>query len=329
MNYPESQLILDEIKKAKKILLNCHRGPDSDTVGSALAMREVLQQMDKEVKVICPSEIPEDLRFLGGSSDIKKIDFKTFDFSTFDLFIVMDSSTYGMVANSKEIDKPNLRMVVIDHHHTNEGFGNINLIDSKITSTSELLCKIFSDWDVALNKQIATCLLTGIIGDTGAFQYGGVGKSTLLIAGELIDSGADKDEIIYNIYRSINFKTIKFWGKVIEMMKTDEEYGFVWSAVPLSLYEEYGKDSSAKEDGANLFFPIVKNTDFGVIMVETDKDNLSVSFRSRKDFDVSKIAKEVGGGGHKPAAGAKVEAQFDDAVEKVLTACRKYANKKN
>ena len=143
MNYPESQLILEEIKKANKILLNCHRGPDSDTVGSALSMAEILRNMGKEIEIICPSNIPEDLFFLEGSKDIKKVDFKTFDFSAFDLFIVMDSSTYGMVANSKEIDKPNTKIIVIDHHHTNEGFGSINLIDSKITSTSELLYKIF------------------------------------------------------------------------------------------------------------------------------------------------------------------------------------------
>jgi len=329
MNYKESQLILDEIKKANKILLNCHRGPDPDSIGSALAMKEVLFGLGKDVMIICPSLIPEDLHFLEGSKDIKKVDFKTFDFSIYDLFIVMDTPTYGIVANSKEIDKPNIKMVVIDHHHTNVGYGNINLIDSKVTSTSELLYKIFSDWSISLDKKSATDLLTGIIGDTGAFQYRGVGKSTLLVAGDLIDLGADKDEIIYNIYRNINFMTIKFWGKVIEMMHEENKYRFVWSAIPLSLYEKYGKDSSAKVDGANLFFPVVKNTDFGVIMVETDKNVLAVSYRSRKDFDVSKIAEEVGGGGHIAAAGAKVEGPFDEAVEKVLAGCRKYAKKNN
>lgn len=329
MNYPESQLILDEIKKADKILLNCHRGPDSDSVGSALAMKKVLSGLGKEVEIICPSDIPDDLYFLEGSSDIKKVDFSNFDFSTYNLFIIMDSSTYAMVSGSKEIGLPQIKMVVIDHHHTNTGYGDINLIDSKVTSTAELLYKIFYDWRVSLDQKSATALLTGIIGDTGSFQYAGVGKETLLIAGDLMDLGANKDEIIYNIYRSINFMTIKFWGKIIEMMKEDSEYRFVWSAIPLSLYEEYGRDSSAKEDGANLFFPVVKNTDFGVIMVETDKDVLSVSYRSRKDFDVSKIAGEIGGGGHISAAGAKVDGQFEEAVEKVLTACRKYANKRN
>jgi len=325
MNYKESKEILAEIKKAKKILVNCHRGPDSDSVGSATALAKILEKMDKDVTIICPSDVPEDLNFLG-TDKIKRVDFSNFDFSLYDLFLAIDSSTISMVTGTKETLKPEIKIIVIDHHVSNEGFGSINLIDSKMTSTGELLYKIFQDWDIAISKDIAQSLLTGIIGDTGSFQYQNVGSSTLRAAADLIDIGADKDEIIKNIYRNINFRELQLWGKFIENMEVDTEFNFVWGAVPLALFKEYGEPNSVKEDVANIFFPIVKGTNFGMVMVEIEEKVLSISFRARSDFDVSEIAKHLGGGGHKAAAGARIEGlPFDDAVTKALEVARKYA----
>lgn len=326
MNYPESLKILDEIKKANKILVNCHRGPDSDSVGSAMALRDVLLKLGKKVDIVCPSDVPNELHFVFGSEFIKRISFADFDFSKYELFIAIDSSTWGMVSGSEDLNKPDIKIIVIDHHATNLGYGEINIIDSKTTSTAELLYKIFTDWGVQIDQNTATSLLTGILGDTGAFQYQGVGKPTLDIASALIEKGAKKDEIVQNIYRSIDFNEIKFWGRVIESMKFEEDIGLVWSAIPYSVYKEYGEIPVAKEDAANLFFPVVKNSRFGIIMVETKEKYLSISLRARNDFDVSKVAMEIGGGGHKPAAGAKIEGlEFNEAVDKVLAAARKYA----
>jgi phosphoesterase RecJ-like protein len=326
MNYKESVSILKEVKKASNILVNCHRGPDSDSVGSALALSRVLKNLGKEVTIICPSDVPADLNFLSGADSIKRVNFTTFDFTAYDIFFVIDSSTYSMVTGLKDGTKPSIDTIVIDHHVSNEKFGKINLVDVRITSTGELLYKVFEDWGVVIDKEIAECLLTGIIGDTGSFQYQNVGEGTLRIAASLMALGADKDKIIYNIYRSIDFKEVKMWGKFIESMKIEDN--FIWSAIPLPTYKDFGEYPYAKEDVANLFFPVVKGTDFGVVMVETSDKVLSVSLRSRSGFDVSKVAEEVGGGGHKLAAGARIEGlPFDDAVNKVLAAARKYAKK--
>ncbi|MEK7472738.1 MAG: bifunctional oligoribonuclease/PAP phosphatase NrnA [Patescibacteria group bacterium] len=326
-NYKESKLILEEIKKAKNIVVNCHRGPDGDSIGSALSMQSVISNMGIKVDVICPNQLPVDLLFLNNSNNVKIVDFNKFDFSKYDLFITLDSSTYGMVTGDEKIEKPDIKIIVIDHHFTNEGFGDINLIDSKVTSTAELLFKVFVDWNTSLDSDIATKLLTGILSDTGCFQYGGVGRPTFEIAAKLLSLGANKDEIIFNIFRSVKFGTLKFWGKVIENMQYDINYSFIWSAIPLSVYKEYGEDSSSKEDVANLFSPVVRDTDFGLIMVEIDKDVLAISFRARSNFDVSKIAEALGGGGHIAASGAKVKGLFEDSVKKVLEVCRKYARK--
>jgi bifunctional oligoribonuclease and PAP phosphatase NrnA len=330
MNYKESGQILEEIKKVEKILVNCHRGPDSDSVGSALAMANVLRSIGKEVLMVCPSDIPSDLKFLRGSDQIKKVEFSSFDFSEYDLFIALDSSTYSLVSGSKDLVQTEaIPFLVIDHHLSNDGFGNINLIDSSATSTGELLYRVFEDWGVDIDADTAQSLLTAIVGDTGAFQYQNVGAETLEIAAKLIKKGADKDKIISEIYRNIPFQEIKIWGKIIENMEIDKENRFVWSVIRVTEYANFLGTESVKEDAANLFFPIVADTDFGMIMEERTDDTLSVSFRSRSGFDVSKIAKDLGGGGHKAAAGVRLDdVPVEEAVEKVLAAARKYANKK-
>ncbi|MGB6838902.1 MAG: DHH family phosphoesterase, partial [Microgenomates group bacterium] len=147
MKYKESRQIFKEIKGAGKIVINCHRGPDPDSVGSALALYQVLQSLDKEVEVICPDNLLDSYRFLRFSEKVKRINFEKFDFSSFDLFIVLDSADWGMVTGNISISQPDIKTIVIDHHRTNRGFGKINLIDSKASSTAEVLYLLFEDWE--------------------------------------------------------------------------------------------------------------------------------------------------------------------------------------
>ena len=229
MNYKQSNKILKEIKGAKKILVNCHRGPDADSVGSALALSGILKNMGKDVSVICPSDIPQDLTFLSGAEGIKRVNFQTFDFSSYDLFLVIDSSTYSMVTGLKDSDKPSIKTIVIDHHISNEKFGEINLVDDTKTSTGELLFKIFEDWGEPISKEIAEPLLTGIIGDTGSFQYQNVGQETLRIAATLMEIGADKDKIIYNIYRvSFGLQSLFLFSKNLGRTSTRKRMPLIY-----------------------------------------------------------------------------------------------------
>jgi len=332
MNYQESKQILKEIKKAKKILINCHRNPDPDSIGSALALYQVFNKLGKTAKVVSPSPILENFKLLPFVKKIEKVDYKNFDFSKYDLFVCPDSSSWVMVVGMSLVDKvpiPKIPIIVIDHHKTNERFGKINLVDNKISSSAEVIYLMLEDWGVSLDKNIATSLLTGIIGDTGAFQYPGVSGQTFDIARKLMEKGADKDEIIQNVYRSVDFILLKFWGEVLRGMQIDEEHGFVWSAIPYKIFEKYSKPQNGKETAASNFTQIVKDTKFGLVMVEEKERNLSISLRSRTGFDTTKIATALGGGGHIYASGARVlNAEFDEAVKKVLQVARKFAKKK-
>lgn len=332
MNYKESKEILEEIKKADKILLNCHRGPDPDSIGSALALSYVLEKMGKHTDIVCPSErLYDELSFLRNYDKIKKeTDFSTFDYTKYDLFVCQDSSSWDMVTGSKETQIFNMPIVVIDHHKTNTRYGQLNLIDAGSSSVGELLYKILMDWDVEIDKDTATALLTAIIGDTGIFKYPNTEVSTFKIASDLMSDGADKDLIVAKVYRSVKPNLIKFWGETLRRVVIDEEAKFVYSAVPYSVNESLGKPEYAKETACDLFAQITDGTEFGIMMLETEPGKISVSLRARNKFDTSKIALELGGGGHKAASGAKVEGlPFDEAVKRVLDVARKYADEFN
>ena len=329
MNYKESKQILREIKKAKTILLNCHRGPDPDSIGSALALYQVLKLMDKVVDIFCPTDgLYNNVSFLKDYDLIKSgVDFSKIDFSRYDLFISLDSSTWDQATNTDQIPE-NVNLVVIDHHENNFGYGNVNLIDEKATSVGEMLLQIFLDWKVSIDKHIATSLMSAIIGDTGAFRYPGSTEETFKAASYLMEKGADKDKIIHNIYRSEDFNLLKFCGEALRTMKLDEENRCIWSAISYEVFEKFGKPANAKNAAVNYFAQLVAGTDFGFMAVEEKKDKLSVSFRSRTGCDVSKIAVELGGGGHVYASGAGIEGlSFDRSVKKLLKIVRKHAKK--
>ena len=329
MNYKESQQILKEIKKAKKIVVSCHRGPDPDSIGSALAFYYYLNSIGKEVEVICIDDIPDYYDYLPSIKTIKRVNYEKYNFSKHDLFIIPDSGGWDMVVGKNSIELPKMPTIVIDHHKTNVGFGKVNLIDKKTTSTAEILYLLFKDFDIKITQDIATALLTGILGDTGVFQFEGVGGKTLEIAKELMELGADKDKIVLNIFNSYEFNLLKLLGEILLRMEKDEKHKFVWAAIPFEIYNKYSRPISVKEVAATMFSRIVKDTDFGMIMIETKEKSLGISFRSRTNFDVSKIASLLGGGGHNNAAGASVEGkEYEEAVEEVLQAARKVAKDK-
>lgn len=328
MNYKESAKILGEIKKAKKILLNCHRSPDPDSVGSALAMRKVLLDMGKEIVIICPDNISNDSKFLHASDVIRKIDYDNFDFSGYDLFIILDSAEWSQILGYGKEKKPSIRKINIDHHFTNEGFGTINLIDAERSSTSEILFKIFEDWDTPISEDIAEDLLAGIIYDTACLEHSSADLGTAKAFVKLMEFGADKNKIVSHIFRNLNFDMVKAMTEITKNMQIDKEFRFVWSAVPYETISLYPGAFGVKSMAAGLYAASIQGADFGIIMIEEKKNYLNVSFRAKAGFDISEIADKLGGGGHKQA-GATVlrNISFDEAVEKVLAAARKYARK--
>ncbi len=326
MNYNQSAQILATIKRANNILVNCHRHPDPDSIGSALALKHILQGYGKRVRVVCPTLLDKSVSFLKGYDDIEVVDLSKFIFSKFDVFITLDSAAWEQVLRDN-IEVPKILSVNIDHHKTNTNYGNINLVDSKMTSTAEILYKIFYDWEANIDANVANCLLTGIMGDTGALRYPRVSADTFVSASNLIVKGADKDFIIQKLYASVDLKELKFWGEILLRSQVDKQGNFFWSAISNDIYSSYGFGEDGLETSpSSMFAQIVAGTDFGFIALETKPKVVKISIRSRTGFDTTKIALELNGGGHVYASGGKIEGlSFKKAIEKVIKIARKHA----
>ena len=316
--------ILSEIKKAKKILLALHVSPDGDSLASVMALNLVLKRMKKETQIISFSRIPSRLLDWLGDEKIENLDFAWVDFNNFDLFVALDSADKKMITRSPFPEKfpPGFKIINIDHHFTNTKYGKINLV-GQCSSTTELLYHLFAQWQVKIDQKLANFLFWGIMTDTGCFQYPNASADTFLAAAELIKKGASLDKAVLLNFRSYGLKTLKYWGKVLENIELDKSGKFVCSTVSREEKESLGVDPSEIEGAASLFAPVIVGTEFGIILNEESKNLTRGSLRSRADFDVSQIAQELGGGGHKQAAGFSLALPLEKAKEKVLEIARK------
>ena len=317
-NYLLSQPILLEIKKAKNILINIHRNPDLDSIGSATALYQALIKMKKKVTLICPHEIPENYKFLKGADSVETIDFKTWadtEVRPYDLFLILDSGSYDIVTGSKEIKLPDMKKIIVDHHQTNNWSDCLlKLLDIEASSTAEIVYQILLDWNVIIDSKIATSIFAGIASDTVFFKYEKNAKKTFQIATELLNSGADKNKIVEQSFDSFDFNLIQLIGEFLTKMQKGN--GYIYSVLDNKTFIKFGKQRGAREIVANLFARSIKNFDFGIMAVEFEKDKFAVSFRS-KSVDVSVIAKKFGGGGHKNAAGATIYGNIDQVIKKI------------
>ncbi len=310
------------VKISKTILLNAHRSPDLDSIGASTTMMKALRRLGKKVELVCPTKVSSDFLFLKGADEIKTVDFSTFDFRPYDLFLILDSGSYDIVTGSKEIRLPDLPTVVIDHHRSNKFTDvKLKLVEEEASATCEMIYKLLTDWKTNIDQEMATALFSGIAGDTVFFRYTQNTKGAYKIIGRLVDLGADKDLLVENMFNNYDFGSVQLVGEFLKNMK--KEKNFVWSAIDFGTFQKYGKPKGIRELSADLFFQSVKGAGFGLAILEQEKNKLFVSFRSIKDTDVSKIAKSLGGGGHRNAAGCTVSGEFTQTVNDIIDKVRK------
>ncbi|OGC92784.1 hypothetical protein A3D85_00590 [Candidatus Amesbacteria bacterium RIFCSPHIGHO2_02_FULL_47_9] len=206
-------VIWSEIQKAKHILLHCHPNPDLDSVGSVLALKHILKKIGTSAQVISGDDpIPANTRFLPGVDQIMKSGFTEIDPKDYDLFIICDSSDPKQITQKTDLKLPlQIRSIVIDHHNTNVGYGDINLVIPDQSSTCEIIYNLVCRKDKQLvDLDAAQCLYAGIWSDTGGFSFAKSGDTFRTIA-DLIDKGVD-NQLAINELSSSSTKYLKFVG---------------------------------------------------------------------------------------------------------------------
>lgn len=318
-NYPESKEILEMLEGAKNILLALHISPDADSVGSNLAFSRFLKTKNIEHQIFSVDPPPDFLSFLSGFENLKHKDPRE-EVENFDTIVFLDSAApervtrheHGIPLNGKSV-------VVIDHHHTNSGFGDINLIDAKASSTGEILYKLLSEWKYEIPSDVATSLLCAICGDTGNFRFATT-PETLSTASELVEKGASLRDIDFNLYKKVPLKMLKYQAAIINKLElvAAGNVKFAYAAMSKQEVEALGGDEFAKEGSGQL--GNIEEVDFGLVIKEDEDSTVGGSFRARTDVDVSELAQLFGGGGHKAAAGfhTKIEGSFEETKKDIL-----------
>lgn len=303
----EQKAFFSEIKKAQNILIIIHAKPDGDTTGSGCALANYLELQKKQVKVFCSDSVPRALKFIPGSEKVSS-DQNIFE-EKFDLIIFLDCSDlkYPGVKDLIPIVNLNTATINIDHHKTNLYYADLNIVDSEISSTAEILTKIFFNRNVVINQKIATGLLTGIITDTGGFNNPATSQSALQSAGGLLLHGANLNQVIQNVFRSKSLPMLKFWGVVFSRICVNKKFSLAYTYIKLSDFEEYQITEEAIEGLAN-FFNGLSDINIGLVLKEQPGNLINCSLRTTKNnIDVSALAGLFGGGGHQKASGFTVK----------------------
>lgn len=303
------------VQQSNNILISAHVNPDGDAIGSSFGLALVLQSLGKNAKIIRNDHYPTNLEFLK-REDLYFND----DFDDIDLFIAVDSADIKRIGISKTYFDKAKSTVCIDHHITNEGYADINII-LRSSSTCEMLAEMLIDYDVYIPQDAATYFYLGILTDTFRFSYVSANSTTLRVAANLLDINADKNLIHENLYEKLNTNLLFFQAEVI---KNATRIGnkIIAAKITRELVRKYGLDFDKIENIVSVLRSI-DGIEVSAIVREDGDIEQKLSFRSQNIVDVSEIAKEFGGGGHTRAAGASCTGSVDEVFDILLNRLEK------
>lgn len=315
----KAPIILAEIERVKSILLHCHPGPDPDSVGSALAMKFVLEKMGKKATIIKgDSDIPEDFGNMPGVESIEKKNYFETDLSRFDLFIILDGAALNMITKKGEVVFPTgLRTIVIDHHKSNDIKADINLVEYNYPATAQVLSDLFLEWGIEFDRNISENLFLGLYTDS-KFKYLGVNAHTFEVAAILARNIPSIPKLVYPIENSNTPGSMVFKGLGSNNIEVFQNGHFAISAITYEDLKKFGvKESDIYPSDISSEMRSVKGWFYCVCLVEVESGLVRASFRSQdgNKYDISLLASTIGGGGHKEASGAVVEMNIKEVKE--------------
>ncbi|MDY6352481.1 MAG: bifunctional oligoribonuclease/PAP phosphatase NrnA [Lachnospiraceae bacterium] len=309
----------DYLDGVRTIAVSGHIRPDGDCIGSVLGIYNYIRTNYREIQIKAYLEpIPFDFEFLSGSD--KLIRANRFDNTAFDLFICCDCGDLGRLGDSSVYFSNAKKTICIDHHETNGAFADVNYVFPEASSTCELVGQIIDR--ERIDKKTAECLYTGMVTDTGLFQYNCTHSSTMEFAGFLMDKGIDFSYIVDHVFFTKSIKQLQMLGVGITNSKTYLDGRIIASYVTADQMKKY--DAAPKNmEGVVSTLRSVEGVELAFFMYPTEDGSYKVSSRSSTDrVDLSALALQYGGGGHKRAAGFSMDGtdpvlMIDELIDQV------------
>ncbi|MBI3312670.1 MAG: bifunctional oligoribonuclease/PAP phosphatase NrnA [Candidatus Omnitrophica bacterium] len=305
------------LKKHKSFFLSCHVTPEGDAIGSILAMQSLLKRLGKKTFVVCDDAFPERLHCLSDKDWHSMKELKR-PYPQFEAMVIADCPTLERIGATKELLGPQTVIFNVDHHISNNRFGHHNYIRPEAAASGEVVMDIFKYFKMPLTKEEATNLYVALSTDTGSFKYSNTTVHSHRMAAELIATGIDVEKINEKLYATYSLNKINLYSRLLSRVKTTAGGQVAWAA----LRREDLKNSGATyedTEGFIDFLRYIKEVKIAFFMSELENGHsIKVSFRSKANYDVNKIATYFKGGGHRKASGCTIPGTLEKAEAMIL-----------
>jgi phosphoesterase RecJ-like protein len=307
------QAILTALREGEKFLVCSHSRPDGDAVGSMLAMGMLLRQMGKRADIVAADRVPAVYRSLPGADAIRHV---MRVHGPYDAVVLLECDG---LERTRLRGLERMFHINIDHHASGKPFGELNWIDRDACSVGELVHRLVKAAGCTLTSEMATCLYTTLLTDTGGFCYGGIHASTFKLAGELVEAGADPVHIAREVYFANPFSKMLLLGKALSTLKRDGALAWLWVT-----HEDMVSASAVEEDceGVVNYALSTGGTEAAVFLRGLPEGRIRLSLRSKGKINVAAISERLGGGGHENAAGCTLNGPMERATDEILSALR-------
>jgi len=306
--------IKGRIQAAQRVLVTSHVRPDGDAIGSCLALALALLDAGKQVQVVLSDGLPASFKHLPGADMVcTKAD------GEFDLIVSVDCSDLNRIGAA--LDGYRLPDIIIDHHITTEAFGTLNLVEPHAVATASVLMRHMPAWGLAITAPIAANLMTGLVTDTLGFRTSNTTPESLRQAADLMEFGVELSTLYYRSLVRRTFVEAKYWGAGLTSLERAD--GIIWAT--LTMADRKASGYTGKDDGDLInIVSSIDDAEIAIMFVEQNAKKTKVSWRGLKPgVDVSQIARQFDGGGHKAASGAELSGSLDEVRERVLETTRK------
>ncbi len=310
------------VRRHQRFLLTTHVRPDGDGLGSMLALADVLSAAGKSVRLTVASDRPPRYAFLDPDNRVERFDFPADDFAGADAVVVLDTGTWNQLGHfAAFLRNLSAAKAVIDHHQTQDDLGATRFVDTTAEATGRLTYEAIRALGAPLTPKVASYLFVAVAMDTGWFRHNNATAATFALASELVAAGASPTALYDALFENNTLGRLKLTGLVLDRLQLVEGGRVAHTEIRRGDYEATGATPQDSEDLIN-FTRGLAGVEVGLFFMEQPRGGVKVSFRSRQRVDVARVAERFGGGGHRLASGAVIEAPLAEVRERVLAAVR-------
>jgi len=320
------QEIVDIINEGKKFIITTHLFSEGDAIGSELALKRFLCGLNKDAVIVNNEALPAVYRCFDTDRDVKFLRNKdvNINLNDFDAIFIVDVADWSQLGDFADMIKASsITKICIDHHASNPGYADINVIDKDASSAGELIFDLITNMNGKITLEVATPLYLSIATDTGWFKFSNTSAKALKACSDLIQIGV-KSEIIYEqLFQTKQMSYLKLLTLALGILRQECDGKVVWT----KLTKEMVKSSGVPFVDTDVIIDLiraVKEVEVVIIFREIGNRKTKISLRSKHTVDVAKLASDFGGGGHVRAAGASIPEPIDTAIGNVISGVREY-----